>query len=519
MIPLSLRRFGDVCRLLLATAAASASAGEFADLSRYLPQDANAVVVVNAATMYDSPLGKQENWRQRFADASQSTPLMLPPSAEHCVLAAKLDVESLERDWEAAIMRLSIDPSIADVAQHRGGRLDTIGGLPATWIPPNNCVVKFASGLFGLLSQADRQEAIRWVREATAANAQPLSPYLTQSIGYADSVGTQLILAVDLAGAFRTDAVRAAVARSKALDDLPEDQAAALMVGLQGVKLGVVVTDKLTGKLQFDFADDAALLAPVAKPLMLSILANSGAMLDEFNQWTAETKGASISLHGELSATGLRRLLSLLTLNAAEVENTDASVPPPPTPPSPPSAAPGQAPRDPADLTKQATQRYFRGVSQYIDDIQRINRAGSLQQAAMWLENYARRINALSTRNVDPEIVKYGGYVAQTLRSVVDQAYGVADKVAQADAGPSPSSFRIGYLPTARTINWGGYRMREYAPFGYADFDAQADNEARQRTQDEIYQSVQQAQQTLTQLVADHEQVRQKLTARYGVQF
>jgi hypothetical protein len=357
---------------------------------------------------------------------------------------------------------------------------------------------------------------MRWVREATAASAEPLSPYLTQSISYADSVGTQLILAVDLAGAFRTDAIRAAVARSEVLDDLPEDQAAALMVGLQGVKLGVVVTDKLTGKLQFDFADDAALFAPVAKPLMLSILANSGAMLDEFNQWTAETKGASISLHGELSATGLRRLLSLLTLNAAEVENTDANAPPAPTPPS---AAPAKAPKDPADLTKQASQRYFRGVSQYVEDIQRINRAGSLQQAAMWLENYARRIDALSTRNVDPELVKYGGYVAQTLRNVVDQAYGVAEKAAQASAGPSPSSYRIGYLPTSRTINWGGYRMREYAPFGYADFDAQADNEARQRTQDEIYQSVQQAQQALAQLVADHEQVRQKLTERYGVQF
>ena len=516
MITVRLRRLGDVARLLLATAAASASAGEFADLSRYLPKDANAVVVVNAATMYDSPLGKRENWRQRFADASQSTPLMLPPSAEHCILAAKLDVESLERDWEAAIMRLSIDPSIAEVAQHRGGRVDSIGGLPATWIPPNNCVVKFAARLFGLLSQADRQEAMRWVREATAASAEPLSPYLTQSISYADSVGTQLILAVDLAGAFRTDAIRAAVARSEVLDDLPEDQAAALMVGLQGVKLGVVVTDKLTGKLQFDFADDAALFAPVAKPLMLSILANSGAMLDEFNQWTAETKGASISLHGELSATGLRRLLSLLTLNAAEVENTDAHAPPAPTPPS---AAPAKAPKDPADLTKQASQRYFRGVSQYVEDIQRINRAGSLQQAAMWLENYARRIDALSTRNVDPELVKYGGYVAQTLRNVVDQAYGVAEKTAQASAGPSPSSYRIGYLPTSRTINWGGYRMREYAPFGYADFDAQADNDARQRTQDEIYQSVQQAQQALAQLVADHEQVRQKLTERYGVQF
>ena len=36
------------------------------------------------------------------------------------------------------------------------------------------------------------------------------------------------------------------------------------------------------------------------------------------------------------------------------------------------------------------------------------------------------------------------------------------------------TNYRIGYLPTARTVNYGGDFQRMYAPYGYADVDPQA---------------------------------------------
>ena len=45
------------------------------------------------------------------------------------------------------------------------------------------------------------------------------------------------------------------------------------------MKFGVIVNDKLNGKLQLDFADDASSLAPMAKPLILAIVGGAGAML------------------------------------------------------------------------------------------------------------------------------------------------------------------------------------------------------------------------------------------------
>ena len=143
-----------------------------------------------------------------------------------------------------------------------------------------------------------------------------------------------------------------------------------------------------------------------------------------------------------------------------------------------------------------------------------------MRQAVMWIENYARRIESLSTRNVDPELIEYGNYVAQSLRAIVNQAYGLSDKLDAAYSDTADvKSYTIGYLPTARTVNYGGYFERMYAPFGYANIDPNAGAEKQQQTEDEVYRAMEDARQTLAQLVVDNETVRKKLTEQYGLAF
>lgn len=496
--------------------AATAHAQTFVELSRRLPADANAVIVVNATAMYDSPLGKKENWRERFADSAESSPLMLPPSTERAVLAAELDIASLRPEWESAVMTLSVDPTVQQVAEMHHGIVDNIGNVAAVWLPADVCVVKFGPKLFSLLTNANRQEATRWINEATDKTEDPLSAYLEHSVSYADTAGTQMILAVDLAGALRTDALRAQVAESKILDPLDEAATAKLFAGLQGVKFGVIVTDKLNGKLQFDFADDASALAPVAKPLILAIVGSAGAMLDEFSDWKAEAKGTSLSLEGELTATGLRRIFSLLSIDASVIRGSDPVVAAQTPPVAPPKKAP---PQTPEEIAAKASLRYFKAVDKYIEDSKNLNRANSLQQAAMWLENFARRIDNLSTRNVDPDLVKFGNYVSQTFRYVVDQAYGIEDKLAQANQPEQAVTYETGYVPTFRTVNWGGYFMRQYAPYYKATYNAQADRETAQKNADETYAMMQEAQKTLAELQKNTETVRKNLTEKFKLTF
>lgn len=512
--------------LAMSLGAPSASAGEFAELSRFLPSDANAIIVVNAEAMYESPLGKRENWRQKFSDASESTPMLLPPTAQRCILASQLDIDSLRPDWEAAAMTLSIDPTIQQVAQRRNGLVDAVGSFEAVWLANDTAILKFAPRTFGVLTPATRQEAHRWAVDVASPEIEPLSAYLQQALSYADSVGTEIILAVDLAGALPMASLRARAIDSVMLDSLPEAETVKLLTGVQGVKLGVLVRDKLQGRLQIDFADDTASLASVAKPLILAILGESGAMLDEFNAWTAEAKGKSLAISGELTADGLRRILSLLAVDASAVEQHETP-PAPPAPPASTGAAPAKPDAAPVDAAKtamiRASQRYFRAVGKYVEDAQRLNRADSLRQSVMWLENYARRIQNLPTRGVDPDLVKYGQYVAQTFGYVVGQAYGIENTQDAIAATEGPSEVRVGLLPTGRTVNWGNYYYeREYAPYGWATYNKQEQEQSadkRQKLIDQIYKSVEEARQTLTQLVADQETIRSSLSQRYGVPF
>lgn len=492
-------------------------AAEFTDLMRRLPEGGNAVVVVNAAKVFGSPLAQREGWQQKYADAFEATPLILPPTATQCVMGAKFDLDSILPEWQAAVMELAIDPTPADVAKRRGGTVDSLAGVDAVWLQGKACILKFGPRLFGVFVPATRQEASAWAAASKSPDSAQMSPYLMNAVGYADTVGTEVILAIDLRDAFRLEHVRAAVSKSELLKDVPAEQATAILASLQGVKLGVLVTDRLVGRLQFDFAEDPAVLAKVAKPLMLQLVGKAGAMLDEFNTWEPVVDGHSLALKGDLTNDGMRRLFSVLAIDAGAVDRDDANT----APSSSPAAAPAPEPaaKQPS-IEARASLRYFKGLSEYVDDAQRIGRANSFDQAEFWIENYARKVEMLPTRNVDPELVQYGKYVAQSFRAIVAQANGVAQKVDALDSSdPDITSYHIGLLPTARTVNYGGYFMRQYAPYGYADFDPAAGEQKRQQTQEEVYQAVQSAKMTISQLAADQQTVRSKLTERYGLSF
>jgi hypothetical protein len=485
-----------------------ASAVEFGDLAQRLPNDANAVLVVNAAGLYGSALGQREGWRERYADAFEASPLLLPPSAERGVLAAQIDLQTLHPRWEAAVMELSIDPSTADIVRRRGGRTDGLSGMHAAWLGRDTCVLKVAPRQFAVLTPVNRQTAMRWATDIKNSRTGDLSPYLRQAAGFADDAGTHIVLAVDLAHAFSDEALRKAATQMDSLAGVTPDAAATMFASIQGVKLGVKVGEQRVGRVQLDFSQNVASLASAAKPLILKLVAASGAMLPEFADWNPETGPNSLALQGELTPDGMRRLLSLMTVDAGSL---DAA--------APETATTATASADEArQAMAKASLRYFRGIGKYVEDLDRLQRAASIDQAVMWIENYARKIDKLSTRNVDPELVPYGKYVADTFRSIVDEAWGVAEQIA-AGTQPVVSNYKIGYLPTGRTVNYGGDFQRIYAPYGYAEVDEQATGELQARTEDQVVQAVNKARDTLTQLVKDHETVRQKLSAEYGLKF
>jgi hypothetical protein len=108
------------------------------------------------------------------------------------------------------------------------------------------------------------------------------------------------------------------MSQSAVLQDRSIDHRAAAeaLADLRGLTLGARVTKRVHGVLRIDFDRDITVLADVAKPLFLETLGEAGAAIDEFADWDVNVSEKRISLEGDLTQDGLRRLFSFLEIDA-----------------------------------------------------------------------------------------------------------------------------------------------------------------------------------------------------------
>ena len=163
------------------------------------------------------------------------------------------------------------------------------------------------------MAPANRQAAARWLREIEPSSKVALSPYLEKAAGYTDTAGTDIVMAIDLAGAFSLDRTLQYVKKAEAVRGYSQDwnRVAKLLAGVEGIRLGIRVTEKPLARVTLDFGEDASVLSAVAKPLLLGILKDAGMELDDLNTWKSDVKGPQLSLQGYLSTDSLRMVLSL----------------------------------------------------------------------------------------------------------------------------------------------------------------------------------------------------------------
>ena len=102
-----------------------------------------------------------------------------------------------------------------------------------------------------------------------------------------------------------------------------------MLSNIEGIRIGVRVGEKQSSKIVVDMHSDASPVSSFAKPLLLQALSDKGALIDDFQSWTVQTKGSEISLAGMLSASGRRRLLSVVgsPVSANSLAKARASAP------------------------------------------------------------------------------------------------------------------------------------------------------------------------------------------------
>jgi hypothetical protein len=504
-------RIAAVLGLLTATTAPAAE--PFRALVDRLPRTANAIVILNMEKAKNSELGKSEGWSQRVDKAFDAGLSRVPPMATRFVLAAELDFTTMQPAWEAAVMDLAQPLSADDIIKQRRGVKDTIEDLPAIATVNNVYIVQFAPTTIGAMGPANRKTVIRWIRDVQGPSRRPLSPYLEKAAGYSDTAGTEIILAIELEGAFLPQAVgRFVAANAEALREAKADAQAvtSLLAGIQGVRVGIRIGEKPSGAVAVDFAQPVTIPAALGQHLLLTALAGGGMKIDDFETWTPAVRDSTISLSGSLSLGGLRRLLSVVDSPAASESR--------PAPASVSSAA------DPTSVMLAATLDQYRSVQSLLKDLhEHMQDLKSLSQSVVWFDKYAKKIENLPILNVDEEMLNYSAYVARAVRDCAGavRTMGIRGGARKAQTFGSTAPYSVS-----------GYGFGSYGAYGggvsawgaQAVYDPLADikgtHAERLKVKAEekgiMASDVRTIQDQLNQATAD---VRRKMTLKYKVEF
>jgi len=455
-------------------------AATFDALMQKAPHGANVMVLVNVAQILGSDYARAHDSRERLAAAFEQRSLLIPPHATLFVLAAEFDLERREQLWGAAVMEMDPSPNIDHVARKTKGLVETVAGVSAVGTE-QAFILDLGQRQWGLLLPSNRQTAARWARQLKGGHS-TLSAYLAKAGSYGDTAGTDIILAVDLADLWPQKFIAQKLRESDALQGRTVDfeQFASILAGVQGARLGIKIGEKCYAKLVVDLTGDPAPIAEFAKPLILEALAGAGMTLDDMNQWKQTLTKQTIALEGNLSDDGLRHLMSVVEVPRPSVAIVDSQS----DPQQPEVASASESPN------ASASRAYFKAIEKEVDSL-RLKRgdAKTLGQIAQWVENSARRIDRMSTLNVDDELLDYGAQTADQLRQVTAAIRGGGIRSAQRSAG-----------------TYSGYGYDD----GYARRQARAEERATGATSTmEITQ----------QMASASAAIRRKMTDRYKIDF
>jgi hypothetical protein len=481
------------------------AADEFQDLVSQIPRSANAVVLLNLEKAIDSPVGMKAGWKEKVEKAFEAGLARVPPQAKRLVLASQLDFELKEPLWEAAVIDCGEQLWMQRIAQSRGGTADTIEGMPALARPNDTYLVQLVPKRLAAMGPGNRQAVVRWIREVRKPSSPPLSPYLQKAAVYSDEAGSEIIMALDLEDLMSFERVgkylkahEKSLRKWQAKDETPASltDVARVLASIRGVRIGVRLGEPHSAKIVVDLRNDATSISSIAKPLLLQVLSDSGALINDFQSWPARVVGSEISLAGGLSSSGLRRLLSLVD---SPVSGDVAA-------PKAPAVSPGEVQATHATKSRE----YFRTVVGMADDLKDdMKNAKNLASTSLFFDKYAKRIDRMPILNVDEELLKYSALVADHLRkaSQAIKAMGIQSGVGQAG------------ITSSGDAGYGGYEYRgSGASAGLGEIKA-VGAERRVVRAEEKSIAAGDVQHYAQAIIAATTDIRRRMTQKYQVEF
>jgi hypothetical protein len=256
---------------------------------------------------------------------------------------------------------------------------------------------------------------------------------------------------------------------------------------IKGVTLRLTVANQAEGIVTVDFGRNASVLASIAKPVFLEVLSRNGAYIDEFEDWKESVQGTSFTLRGTLGKSGLMRLSSVIELPSLPLDDSGRDKPK----------------IDAGSPKLYATQNHYKSVQALITDVRQ--RRGidvkTMGQLAMWIDQYARKIDRLPLVNVDDDMQDYSAEIAGLFRKMSAGYKG---------AGIRTGARQAQYYSTGNDSYYG-----EYSPYG----NRYIKGERRRVKAEERAHAATTAVELWGAIDQSTAEIRQEMVKRYGVEF
>lgn len=461
------------------------------ELTSLLPPDTNALIYLDVSAVASSPVATKGQWFDKKAEKGTDNPLMIPTGASKVVVGTELNAQQ-DVSYSVSVADIAQPLSIETIAANEGGHVEKVGDKPAVASPANAYFLALGDNRLATVYPANRQMA---TRVATGQYKGITSKYLQDAVSGAGAA--PLVFAIDTDGMISAgDAFKALDERPiAALTDAKIDlrKYGQLLSTLKGIKLTVTFGDDVAGQALIQFGSDAALLKDAVKPVVLQTLSRRGMNIVDFSNWDFTVNGNEIRGQGKLTTFTLKRLLSLAD---APVPNTDA---------------PASKDEAPAVTAAAASQAYFKKITGILDGVKK---APSLGDQATWMRRDARRIGDMPILNVDPDLVAWGSDVAARLSATAASLMGGQQEM-RATVGQIATP-----TPSTHDYTWNGDYYAESV--NDAEYRRQLTNWRDQRRAaagNQYAATLDEAFKTLDGLNASRSIIRQKMTAKYNVEF
>jgi len=439
--------------LVFAWGQASADAQGFRELFERVPRSANAVMAIDVEAVLQTEMAKANGLATKLEAEYSDRATYLPPEAQKIVVASRLSpTSSFEQEWELALMTLSETIPPRFMAKLEGGYVDEIAGTEAVWTPSGAYLVPLSGNRLAVAAPDDRQAVARWI-DGVFSGGGAVTTFLEAAVDGADP-DAQIVLAMDLKDLPQPGRVRERIQNSPAFSgsDIPIDSAVELLTSLEGIVLQISIDDQAEGEMRIQFGQDASLLRPIARDLLLGVFNELGIGWPGLSQWDVRTESHAVIAKGPLEQDELRRIMSLLEIPTTKFSELEGQ-------------EPGQ---DKKDVVAKTTLNYYRSLETLVDDAKDAVEKARRQRAgyeSVWYERYARKIDRLPILNVDEQMLAFGQSVAETFRSVA-----LGARSTRVQGGAAKASINV----SGDYSNRGGWHAGSYSGgrsgWGYGDY-------------------------------------------------